>query len=370
MTSPLAEFFRQASFYRYHALFQQHEREYKIQLHNSLAASRDLLRAGSSQWLHALEKAIKSKDDNIIYWEYKNAFLKWLKGNASEAQKAVGHLWEEGPSAFASFGRTLSNVGLTKPGAHLEITSTLLMALSPTEFPPVKVDSFSKAMKIAGWETLYKTNDAAERYVMAQAFMDEMRKESARFDVELRDRLDVQGVVWCVSGGWPKVRVPEDWVNDPKQRAEAEEWEYARELREIEAEPGSNNVTPTERLVLAKARVGQGKFREDLVKYWSTCAVTECSNLDLLRASHIKAWKFSDNRERLDPFNGLLLSPNLDLAFDKCLITFENSGRIKISKHLSGADKKALGLHSGLKLCKVSPKHFPYLEYHRIKFLG
>src|SRR5258708_30666732 len=101
MNEPLAEFFRQASFYRYHVLFQQHEREYKIQLHNSLAASRDLLRAGSSQWLPALEKAIKSEDDNIIYWEYKNAFLKWLEGNASEAQKAIGHLWQDGPAAFA-----------------------------------------------------------------------------------------------------------------------------------------------------------------------------------------------------------------------------------------------------------------------------
>ncbi|MBV7433886.1 HNH endonuclease [Cardiobacteriaceae bacterium TAE3-ERU3] len=54
----------------------------------------------------------------------------------------------------------------------------------------------------------------------------------------------------------------------------------------------------TERESLIKARKGQGKFRDELKKYWSNaCAVTGCQAVDLLRASHIKPWCASDNTE-------------------------------------------------------------------------
>jgi hypothetical protein len=259
----------------------------------------------------------------------------------------------------------LSKAGLTKPGAQLAIISTLLMALSAEEYPPVKVDSFSRAMKLAGWDGLYKTNDPFERYTEARSFIDEMMRQSADYEVQLNDRLDVQGVVWCVSGGWPNVPIPASWVNDPSQRIEAEQSEYTKELKEVEDEPGADSLTPTEKLTLCKARRGQGKFREDLLKYWDCCCVTECSHLSLLRASHIKPWKGSTNKERLDPFNGLLLSPNLDFAFDSGLITFEDSGKIKISPQLSTTDRAALGIHARLRMRQVSAKHLPYLKHHR-----
>ena len=37
----------------------------------------------------------------------------------------------------------------------------------------------------------------------------------------------------------------------------------------------------------------------------------------ILIASHIKPWRVSNNNERLDVYNGLLLLPNLDKLFDK-----------------------------------------------------
>jgi 5-methylcytosine-specific restriction protein A len=51
----------------------------------------------------------------------------------------------------------------------------------------------------------------------------------------------------------------------------------------------------------------------------------------LLKASHIKPWRDSDNAERLDIYNGLLLIPNLDSAFDKGYISFDDGGKIIIS---------------------------------------
>lgn len=364
----LEEFFRQASYYRYHPDFQEHEREYKIQLANALANTRNLLRSNSTEWVHALDEAIKSKDDNIIYWEDRHVFRSWLSSQPSQVIGPLRNLWDESidfEQRFSLFTNTLAATGLSQPGAQLAITSTLLMAFSPFQFPPVKVDSFSRAMKVAGWSSLYSAKHALERYRLAQTFMDSMKEESEKFKVGLRDRLDVQGIVWCVSGGWKNRPVPVEWINDPDQRASAERAEYVKELQDLEAEPNSRELTSTEKLVLVQARRGQEKFREDLLSYWAHCAVTGCSELKILRASHIKPWKSSTNQERLDPFNGLLLSPNLDAAFDKGLVTFEESGCIKISKQLTATDKKALGISSSLCLRKFSPSHAPYLRYHQ-----
>ena len=40
-------------------------------------------------------------------------------------------------------------------------------------------------------------------------------------------------------------------------------------------------------------------------------------------ASHTKPWSACTHVERLDPFNGLMLTPNLDGAFDGGLVTFD-----------------------------------------------
>ena len=87
----------------------------------------------------------------------------------------------------------------------------------------------------------------------------------------------------------------------------------------------------TEAEALVKARVGQGKFRNNLIEYWKGCSVTNCKYITILIASHIKPWKDSSNKERLDVYNGLLLLPNIDKLFDKGYISFRDTGKIMIS---------------------------------------
>ena len=93
---------------------------------------------------------------------------------------------------------------------------------------------------------------------------------------------------------------------------ERKEENLLSEIRKIES---SGDLTITEKRQLLKARVGQGDFRKHLIEYWQCCSVTGCSRLDCLMASHIKPWRKSNNQERLDVFNGLLLTPNLDKLF-------------------------------------------------------
>ena len=121
----------------------------------------------------------------------------------------------------------------------------------------------------------------------------------------------------------------------------------------------------TERESVVKARIGQGQFRDALLSYWRSCAVTGCKKPEVLIASHIKPWSESDLQDRLNMYNGLLLSPNLDSCFDSGLISFDNQGEILISHKLHKDDQVALGINQDMRLRKLDPKHVKFLEYHR-----
>ena len=89
-----------------------------------------------------------------------------------------------------------------------------------------------------------------------------------------------------------------------------------------------------------------------------------------LVASHILPWaSCATNEERLDPFNGLLLTPNLDKLVDCCLIAFNDDGSILISKDLSAEQRNILGVSKQSRLRFVRPAMRPYLRRHRQLFL-
>ncbi|MCL2726605.1 MAG: HNH endonuclease [Polyangiaceae bacterium] len=93
-------------------------------------------------------------------------------------------------------------------------------------------------------------------------------------------------------------------------------------------------TTEAERLVVQ--RVGQNLFRDGLLELWEgRCAVTELAVPSLLRASHIKPWADCEtDAERLDVYNGILLAPHLDAAFDQGFITVTDDGAIVVSDAL------------------------------------
>jgi putative restriction endonuclease len=121
----------------------------------------------------------------------------------------------------------------------------------------------------------------------------------------------------------------------------------------------------TERDTVVRARIGQGQFREELLKFWRGCAVTKVAQADLLRASHIKPWRDSSNTERLDPCNGLLLLPQYDLLFDRGYITFDESGNLEPSRAIDSLPAEKLGIDRKARLQQVVPGHLGFLEYHR-----
>jgi len=123
----------------------------------------------------------------------------------------------------------------------------------------------------------------------------------------------------------------------------------------------------TEREAVVRSRMGQGRFRAALIHYWNGCAVTGCKVIHILRASHIKPWRVSSNDERLDLYNGLLLIPNVDGAFDGGLISFADDGKIMISRRLSRTEANILGILPSMGLSRIEESHRKYLDHHRKK---
>ncbi len=124
-------------------------------------------------------------------------------------------------------------------------------------------------------------------------------------------------------------------------------------------------LAETEREQVTKARVGQGQFRERLLSLWRGCAVTGVARPDLVRASHIKPWRMSNNEERLDPSNGLLLLPQYDHLFDAGFISFDDDGRLLDSPVLGTIPASVLGFERGARLRRITDDNRKFLEFHR-----
>ena len=127
-------------------------------------------------------------------------------------------------------------------------------------------------------------------------------------------------------------------------------------------------LLPTERATMIQARIGQGNYRRKLLDLWNgQCALTGCDVEEVLRASHAKPWKTSNNQERLDPYNGLLLAAHVDALFDTGLIGFSDTGKILLSEKITPQQLKALGIETSQTLRFVNSQHHKYLAANRKK---
>lgn len=137
-------------------------------------------------------------------------------------------------------------------------------------------------------------------------------------------------------------------------------------LREFEQRTASlPKTTEAERWEVQ--RVGQGIFRDALLAYWEgRCAVTGLAVPELLRASHIKPWKScQSDAERLDVFNGLLLAPHFDVAFDQGFITVEDDGGVTLSTTLPIEERAHVMLDRAWRVPRLTDGHRRYLRWHR-----
>jgi len=134
------------------------------------------------------------------------------------------------------------------------------------------------------------------------------------------------------------------------------------EIQAIESE--------TEKAQINRSRIGQGKYREELLKLCPLCPITLITDERLLIASHIKPWAISNSQEKTDPLNGFMLTPTFDRLFDRGFLSFTNDKKTILSPFLSKMTYSKLGISDN----KII-NHLPiegreeYLNFHRTEIL-
>jgi len=103
---------------------------------------------------------------------------------------------------------------------------------------------------------------------------------------------------------------------------------------EVESDNAEPPLGPTEGIQSVRVRLVQRFFREAvLAGYEYHCSICDLELVELLTASHIIPWSRNVER-RADPRNGLALCAIHDRAFDRGLISIDESFRVLLSRRL------------------------------------
>ena len=296
---------------------------------------------GSGKIIASTIEAIKV-NDYLVAWQSSDKIYKihssfdTLEQDRKEAieQCLFNHYHENEDKT--TFGKLIEYFG-----EHYPLISYLFFIKDHSKYLPVSVRSFDKSFKSLGASFSTYKKCSWENYTQ---FLDLISQLQVMLSEDLQSKvkwLEAHTFAWTLS-------------YDMVEYELKEETDFSK--------PGNTEGTAT-----VKTRQGQDQFREELINYWTSCAVTGCQEHILLIASHIKPWsEFNPtDRRRLDPYNGLLLSPNLDACFDSGFISFNDSGKIMLSQELNEKDMRVLGINKDMKLSRIDPKHFKYLAYHR-----
>lgn len=125
----------------------------------------------------------------------------------------------------------------------------------------------------------------------------------------------------------------------------------------------NSNILNTTKQEFINARIGQERFRKEVLKHWNYCCAVTGTKMFIV-AGHIKPWRVAKDEERLDVYNGIALSPNYDKAFDGGYISFDEQGKILIAPELI-EEAHLLSISKSDKIEGLNFLSQKYLEYHR-----
>ena len=143
-------------------------------------------------------------------------------------------------------------------------------------------------------------------------------------------------------------------------------WEE-HQLAEVMAD---SLIPQTEKEAIVLSRRGQGLFRKRVAVVERRCRITKVMQSEYLRASHSKPWRDANNEERLDGENGLLLTPDVDLLFDRGFLSFKDDGNVLVSPVANLQAMSRMGLSTDLLQQNVgsfSEGQRKFLQFHRDK---
>ncbi len=191
--------------------FDANERENKLEMGRNLAGVKEALLNGNAEWEDQLNQALTT--NHIMDWGVRNSFLKQDRPGIEEALRRI---WgTDAPVSLEERVRGFQELGpFGTPGL---MASVLLMADGPAQYPVFRYDALQKANRLVyGHAPKWRNSDAWERFESSLGFYDNFMEQAALRGLRLRDRLDAQSLVWCVTQYEPQ-HMPDDWPQVVKE---------------------------------------------------------------------------------------------------------------------------------------------------------
>lgn len=199
-----------------------------------------------------------------------------------------------------------------------------------------------------GWDVVYKGKRYPQKAVLGLAAERHAERPLGPYDFTAGDARRV-----LTRLGFKPVAKEDHGDNEERDNAADAELEQRAD------------IGPSEKIELHKSRRGQGVYRSNLELFEKRCRVTGLKDRGHLRASHIKPWSVCTDAEKLDGYNGLLLSPHVDHLFDRGYISFTDTGDILVADALDGQVLRTWGIAAPRNVGTFRPEQCKYLAYHR-----
>jgi 5-methylcytosine-specific restriction enzyme B len=193
------------------------ERGYKEELGELLVdARRDLLEGGAA-WPDILRRVMSHPRNNLIHFIPKSSFKAALDSDQSAIREALQALWFDStmtaPHRLDVFFKRLPSNLISKKSERRQLGWFLIAGVDPTAFPIYKPTSFELAYRLTKSAPPPANGTARLVYKRGLEFLDQVIMEAASRGLILKDRLDAQSVVWCITK-WPADKRPTDWPEE------------------------------------------------------------------------------------------------------------------------------------------------------------
>ena len=185
--------------------FDEVERDYKLRYVNELQSGKDALFDGDRDWFESVKRSLNG-GAHPVHWTVADNFKKWHEADPDAARAALLKLWNPDSSIadrIQGFDEALPTDVISGLGGRMSLTAFLHMAIVPEDFPPFRVTWVEKTYRLTGTEVPHWSKPLAQHYAYFLDFLDQLISNAATVGMNVKDRLDAQGVCYTVASWGP-----------------------------------------------------------------------------------------------------------------------------------------------------------------------
>lgn len=186
------------------------EYNFKLGIAERMRSSRELFLANDPLWFESLRKDLVASGLLNPYFMMK--LVDAGRQHPEDLWAVLAPVWGKDPDPRV-LDALLQQLHPMNPkqftvGSVTSLGSVLFMSSDPFSHPPYRAQAVKNFLKLVGWDDRGAHDGATRRYELLLESLDEVKRLAPEYGLQLRDRLDAQGLMWTVmnvdpTGEWP-----------------------------------------------------------------------------------------------------------------------------------------------------------------------